>query len=610
MRIDKRNSATYTKELDEMEKYFLNMFKRFIENDDGFLDESVESIITEAVKRAKKEIIFETSAGVLSINNMSGVVNLTLDDLGGEPKIAVKYSAFNRPFGSTEDTVCEGNDPRLSDARAPLDHNHDNLYYEKFETATETQNGYMDRLDKIKLDGIQENANNYSHPSGSGYNHIPAGGSSGQYLTWHNDGEAEWANLTLNLNKVTTTADGIMSKEDKIKLDGIAANANNYVHPSTHPATIITTDPNHQFVTNDQINEWSTKPVGNDGQVYYMDGDNSTNIKPGYILCKASMIENDQELEDAKLTLVDPSIIYNSWYRFSHDLSENQPAEPEEITDWTYDSENKKIVCGINSGSYIGFISPDKYDNYDLEVTLSSTDGDNDAIGVVVAFTKDDSGREYTLSVIRSRGFDSHVLVENYQTQYTLVYNYCRSDEKMISYVSISSDTQGGWSDIPNGIRLKVVRNGDSFKIYTSDMNSTIIDSATEMSVDLNSDSLLTKFKGVCSYGYSCLSQFNASFSDIKLDKDIKYIYDSRNNETWVADSSGTWNIDTSIQASSNIGIGKFVFNEATKKLFYINGTNDIVSFSSDYVKKSEIDSYIDARLTEKGLLNGGASNE
>ena len=56
MRIDKKEDSIYTKELDEMEKYFLNMFKRFIENDNDFLEKSVESIITEAVRRAKKEI--------------------------------------------------------------------------------------------------------------------------------------------------------------------------------------------------------------------------------------------------------------------------------------------------------------------------------------------------------------------------------------------------------------------------------------------------------------------------------------------------------------------------------------------------------------------------
>lgn len=35
-----------------------------------------------------------------------------------------KNTGFNKNFGSTADTVCEGNDSRLSDARVPLGHAH------------------------------------------------------------------------------------------------------------------------------------------------------------------------------------------------------------------------------------------------------------------------------------------------------------------------------------------------------------------------------------------------------------------------------------------------------------------------------------------------------
>lgn len=45
---------------------------------------------------------------------------------------------------------------------------------------------------ETKLKGIAESANNYVHPSGSGNNHIPAGGSSGQVLVWASDGTATW----------------------------------------------------------------------------------------------------------------------------------------------------------------------------------------------------------------------------------------------------------------------------------------------------------------------------------------------------------------------------------------------------------------------------------
>ena len=41
-------------------------------------------------------------------------------------------------------------------------------------------------------------------------------------------------------NNATTSTAGLMSASDKSKLNSIAANANNYTHPSTHPASMIT----------------------------------------------------------------------------------------------------------------------------------------------------------------------------------------------------------------------------------------------------------------------------------------------------------------------------------------------------------------------------------
>lgn len=41
-------------------------------------------------------------------------------------------------------------------------------------------------------------------------------------------------------NNATTTTAGLMSASDKVKLNNIADNANNYIHPPTHPASMIT----------------------------------------------------------------------------------------------------------------------------------------------------------------------------------------------------------------------------------------------------------------------------------------------------------------------------------------------------------------------------------
>lgn len=61
-----------------------------------------------------------------------------------------------------------------------------------YSDATQSTHGLMSVADKKKLDGIEEGANNYVHPTTSGNKHIPSGGSSGQILRWSADGTAVW----------------------------------------------------------------------------------------------------------------------------------------------------------------------------------------------------------------------------------------------------------------------------------------------------------------------------------------------------------------------------------------------------------------------------------
>lgn len=83
--------------------------------------------------------------------------------------------------------------------------------------------------EKNKLAGLS----NYSHPTSAGNKHIPAGGAAGKILGWASDGTAQWVDdKNTTYSDVTQSAHGLMTAADKTKLDGIAAGANKYIHPS------------------------------------------------------------------------------------------------------------------------------------------------------------------------------------------------------------------------------------------------------------------------------------------------------------------------------------------------------------------------------------------
>ena len=129
MRMEELSDSRYIKNTDQVERYLLNLVEQYYKNSNVSSPASREYIIKRAVQRMKEEISFD-NMGVLSITIpdgevKTGAVSLTLEDLNGEPLISHKLSAFNVPFGNEQNTACEGNDPRLSDARVPLNHEHE-----------------------------------------------------------------------------------------------------------------------------------------------------------------------------------------------------------------------------------------------------------------------------------------------------------------------------------------------------------------------------------------------------------------------------------------------------------------------------------------------------
>ncbi len=150
MRMEELADSMYIKQTDAVEKYLLNLVQEYFKNSSLASSTSREYIIKRAVERMKEEMEFD-QLGVLSITlpdgiKRTGAVTISLEDLLGEPAIVPKRSAFNVDFGTEQNTACEGNDPRLSDKRDPLEHKHQISEINGLEGILSTITGKIERV--------------------------------------------------------------------------------------------------------------------------------------------------------------------------------------------------------------------------------------------------------------------------------------------------------------------------------------------------------------------------------------------------------------------------------------------------------------------------------
>ena len=191
-----------------------------------------------------------------------------------EPAFA-KNNAFNKSFGSVADTVCQGNDSRLSDARTPLAHVHS---FDSITSKPTTLAGYgITDGSSLALGALASNAFRgdygtiaYNHsqiahaPSNANYyvhpaSHSPSVITQDAGNRFVSDTEKATWNAKASTAVATSSANGLMASADKTKLDGIASGANNYTHPANHAAGVITQDANNRFVSDTEKAAWNAK---------------------------------------------------------------------------------------------------------------------------------------------------------------------------------------------------------------------------------------------------------------------------------------------------------------------------------------------------------------
>ncbi len=312
-------------------------------------------------------------------------------------------------------------------------------------------------------------------------------------------------------------------------------------------------------------------PSGDLGQYLFIKSNNTNQVETDFLVNTSVFVETQDELTTAQSSLTDYATIFNTWTRFSHNSTSNQPASSSELNAWAFDAGTGVISCTQNTSTYIGFVSPDKYSDYTLEVRLTSTDADNDAISVLIGWFVDSSGREYTLSAIRDTG--------GVTAGWQVVYNYLRSDEYVVSNGNSTVTRTGGWADYGSvGTKILITRTGNQFTLVTTQLGSQTYDQSTQLLVDLNSDSRLEKFKGASNYGYGAFSQGAASFTTLTFTGAGK-IYDIRNNNLYVLQGT-TWSLSTTANLATDFKPGRLLTSTNNNRTYYYKGPNEFVKIS------------------------------
>lgn len=234
---------------------------------------------------------------------------------------------------------------------------------------------------------------------------------------------------------------------------------------------------------------------------------------------------------------VDLKDVFDTWKRFSrgnrHNPAKrelyglNDMAEPNEPAAFTYDESTNRIGNPINTNTLVGFISPESYDSYLLDCTITSlSNWQVDPVGLVLAHATDKDGVAHTLTVMRC-GY-SPSPSEDAPMQVSVDYNTSKQITIKRGYFGLfynggfvpteenhdwmhpggpDGSVDYGFDKFPKGTRVKVDRSGDTITITASQYNDTKLWPSAVMSIDLNSHPALAVFKGPHPYGFCSVSQ-------------------------------------------------------------------------------------------------------
>lgn len=294
-----------------------------------------------------------------------------------------------------------------------------------------------------------------------------------------------------------------------------------------------------------------------------------------------SLVADAAAAEIQKGVSEDFSAVFANWLRISRTAGNTSDVvNPAELDAWVYDADTDRIRCTKNTGSVVGFISPDRYDDYVFETILRSSSADDDPIGLCIAYARDHQGQTHVLSAFRSmngnyplhigkngQGMnDSGYLVAG-------VLNGLTWANGTVATGPIGGSTHGGWNLIPDGVRLKVTRQGDLITVETSQPNESTYFAPATTTFSLTDHPELEVFRGPQRFGYLCHSQPDSTWEVLQRPGTRTPIYDRANGVLWTFQNN-QWvsavQTPAQLAAAGHLVPNWLHYNPATQAFFFV----------------------------------------
>lgn len=285
---------------------------------------------------------------------------------------------------------------------------------------------------------------------------------------------------------------------------------------------------------------------GNKGEVPFIDENNvGFSFAPAPLLTRIRMATSDADLTSMKSSVQSMATVFSKWKRTSHNATGVFPAVPAEMDAWTYDGPTDRVTMTMNTGSMCGLISPYEFSEYVFDYVVKSTGGDDDSLGMVLAF-KTVGGVETTLSCgVTTGGY----VWDNYSTTALpnayIVVNLNQGVGRGLALLfqkdlGLPRQMFNG-PDFVAGIRITAKR----FANDTMEVQIRRPDGTNFPAGEIKwTGAIPDPFKGKAAIGYYALSQPNSTYDNIVVPQPKTDIIDSRNQDVhrW-NNGTQTWSI-------------------------------------------------------------------